>query len=78
MLRSGDLAEALRRRWKLGLELAPSSRKPGQSVAQFSATPASVAATPPVARHLFRGSLTCDTPGSSRATGATGPFRGGV
>ena len=33
---------------------------------------------PPVARHLFRGSLTCDTPGGSRATGATGPFRGGV
>ena len=41
-------------------------------------TPASVAATPPVARHLFRGSLTSDTPGSSRATGATEPFRGGV
>ena len=47
-------------------------------VAQCSATPASVAATPPplVARHLLRGSLTCDTPGSSRATSATGPFRG--
>ena len=44
-------------------------------VAQCSATPASVAATPPVARHLFRGSFTCDTSGSSRATGATGPLR---
>ena len=48
-------------------------------VAQCSATPASVAATrhPPVARHLSRGSLTCDAAGSSRATGATGPFRRG-
>ena len=46
-------------------------------VAQCSVTPASVAATPPAARHFFRGSLTCDTPGSWRATGATGPFRGG-
>ena len=49
----------------------------GILVAQCSATPASVAATPPAAQHLCRGSLTCDTPGSSRATGATGPFRGG-
>ena len=41
-------------------------------VAQCSATPASVAATPPCSATPFRGSLTCDTPGSSRATGATG------
>ena len=45
-------------------------------VAQCCATPASVAATPPVVRHRFRGSLTCDTPGSSRATGVTGPLGG--
>ena len=32
---------------------------------------------PAVARHLFRGSSTCDNPGRSGATGATGPFRGG-
>ena len=47
----------------------------GCLVAQCSAT---LLLHPPVARHLFRGSLTCDTPGSSRVTGATGPFRGGV
>ena len=44
-------------------------------VAQCSATPASVTATPPCSATPFqRGSLTCDTPRRSRATGATGPF----
>ena len=47
-------------------------------IAQCSTTPASVVATPPVARHFFRGSLTCDTPGSWRATNATGFFGGGI
>ena len=36
------------------------SKKPFQE----TLPPASVAATPPAVRHLFRGSLTCDTPGS--------------
>ena len=48
-----------------------------RSCTVWGATLASVAATPihpPVARHLWRGSLTRDTSGSSRATGATGPL----
>ena len=47
-------------------------------VAQCSVTPASVAAPPPCSATPFQGQLdVADTPGSSRATGATGPFRGG-
>ena len=43
-------------------------------VAQCSATLASVAATPPVARHLLRESLTCDSCRSRRTTGTARPF----